>query len=108
MHGPLAGDVDAVDALGDDAVESAARVSQPELRHIEVARKGRELERRPLARLFVERLERGAAFAERRFDQALAFSIEQHVEQDEDRGRLNRELLDPAFGGMDAHLQRIE
>ena len=61
-----------------------------------------------LPRFLVKGFECGATLAERRFDQALAFRVEQHVEQNEESGGLLGELLDPGLGGMNAHLQSIE
>ena len=48
-----------------------------------------------------------AAFFERKFMDCLAIP-KQEVESDEVRGNLLRELAHPAFGGMEAHLQRVE
>ena len=61
-HRPLAGDVGAVAALGDDTVESAARIFQPDSAASTRSRvQGESLSSFDLARFLVEDFERGAA-----------------------------------------------
>jgi hypothetical protein len=66
---------------------------------------GGQLQAFCLVRRFVKAFENNSARLERFVDQALARRIHKHVEQDEKRRSLYGELLDPALGGMDAHLQ---
>ena len=107
-HRALAGEVGAVAPLGDDAVQRAARAVQPALGLLAVRGAGRELQAVGLPRRLVEAFQCRAALDQRVLDQAVAGGVEQHVEQDEDRRRFDGELLDAAFGGVNAHLQRLE
>src|SRR5207245_4954781 len=84
---------DAVEADRLEAVEPTARVG-------DLTRRRRQPEA-------LERLDAGAALLERQLPDLLAVP-EQHVEDDELRRDLRRELPDPRLGRVEPHLHRAE
>jgi hypothetical protein len=106
QHRALARPVRLVQPLGDDTVQGAARAREPAARLL--ARSGcRRQQQGGRAMGRMEPLQRGAALRQRSRRQQVAVGGEQ-VEEHILRGRLRRQLADPAFRRMQAKLERLE
>ena len=107
--GPVPGSVSEVQALGDDAVQRAARAAQPLLRHRAV-RRGRGKPDAPLLAKMTPRelLELPPSLRERLAGERLALLVHEQVKDDQDGRELLRELPDAALGRMDPLEEIVE
>src|SRR5437868_499088 len=105
-HHPLVRLVSPAFRFGDDAIESCTlEALKPVGCGRSVARRRRDVKWR--LRLPENRLESRPPLGERRLAETLvAFAKE--IEEDDGRGNLYRQLLDPGFRRMQPHLKRIE
>jgi hypothetical protein len=95
-----AGHVGQLKALRDHAVEPRdIETLEPVLRDVRIAGRGRDVIRKPLDVL--------SPLLEGPVVHRLAVP-KKHVEADERRRHLSRQLANAALGGMEAHLQRVE
>src|SRR5262249_1154061 len=103
--GPIKG----IESLGNNAIEIAARASQP-LAGLGDGGRGRRQSKGRRRALIVscERFEKGAAFFKASLYQRLAFVIRQEIECDENCRRFLGQFADAALGWMKALKQLIE
>ena len=107
-HGPLAGRVRQIEALGDDAVGLHMFAVQPSLCLFAIAGEGRDKKRRAFAGAVEQGFEGGAALREWRLQQRAAGIRDQAIEGDECGRLLVAQLGDALFRRVQPHLQGVE